>query len=70
MQWRERSGVSLEWPHLSVRVTGFRPGTPLFTSGMEPLSSTTATLTLMHQLALVIGEGIVIWPIRNSTESE
>ncbi|EYB89941.1 hypothetical protein Y032_0225g2744 [Ancylostoma ceylanicum] len=23
MQWRERSGVSLEWSHLSVRVTVF-----------------------------------------------
>ncbi|EYC23078.1 hypothetical protein Y032_0016g3112 [Ancylostoma ceylanicum] len=48
----------------------FRPGIAPFTSGMKLLSSTTATLTHLHQLALVIREGIVIRPIRNSTESE
>ncbi|EYC45515.1 hypothetical protein Y032_0425g1237 [Ancylostoma ceylanicum] len=30
----------------------------------------TAMLTLLYQLALVIAEGVVIRPMRNSTESE
>ncbi|EYB98223.1 hypothetical protein Y032_0133g1778 [Ancylostoma ceylanicum] len=44
MQWRERSGISLDWVSFINESNCFRPGIAPFTSGMELLlSSTTAT---------------------------
>ncbi|EYB95644.1 hypothetical protein Y032_0157g3188 [Ancylostoma ceylanicum] len=46
----------------------FRPGIAPSTSGMKLLSSTTATLTLLHQLALMTGATQICTTLQQSYE--